>query len=139
MSIRIRRIRVRKEAVARRRADEAPRLRSKSGIGLTETLISLVIFSTAMLGIVGTSARVGQTVNSSHGRQRALSVAQQQLEGLMSQDYASVAGGTATRDGVQLKWGVQESSVAKSVMLVYRYSIPTGVRQDTLTAAIVRR
>lgn len=138
MSIRTIRTLVRRWT-AGRPADVGSRLRSNSGIGLTETLISLVIFSTAMLGIVGTSARVGQTVNSSHGRQRALSVARQQLEELMAEDYASVAGGTATRDGVQLRWAVQESNVAKGVVLVYRYDLPTGVRQDTLTASILRR
>lgn len=130
---------MRKQTKVRQFAGERPRLGSRSGFGLTETLLSLVIFSTAILGIVGTSARVGQTVNMSHGRQRVLSVARQQLEELMADGYDDVVAGTATRDGVQLQWGVQQSSVAKYVVLVYRYDLPTGARQDTLTAAILRQ
>lgn len=114
------------------------RLQSEYGVGLTETLVSLVIFSTAMLGIVGTSARVGITVNSSHGRLSALSVARQQLEEVMAEEYANVTGGTATRDGVQLTWAVQESASGKDIVLVYYYTVPGAVRQDTLVAGLRR-
>ena len=114
------------------------RLRSQSGLGLTETLISLVIFSTAMLGIVGTSARVGMTVNSSHVRLSALSVARQQLEEMMAEDYSLVVGGTATRDGVDLRWTVQESASGKDIVMVYRYTVPGAVRRDTLAAGLRR-
>lgn len=114
------------------------RLQSESGVGLTETLVSLVIFSAAMLGIVGTSARVGMTVNSTHGRLSALSVARQQLEEVMAEEYASVAGGTATRAGVELKWAVQEADPGKNIVVVYRYTVPGAVREDTLVAGLRR-
>ena len=56
------------------------RLRSDSGVGVAEVLIALVIFSTALLGIVGTAARVGGMVNASHVRLEAGVLARQQVE-----------------------------------------------------------
>ncbi len=113
-------------------------LRPDSGISLAETLVSLVIFSTALLGIVGTAARVGATVNSSHVRLSAVSVAGQQLETLLTQPYDSVASGSAERKGVQMAWTVTEGTAGKSVVLVYRYRVPQRAYQDTVTAAVLK-
>lgn len=114
------------------------RLGSRSGIGLAEVLVSLFVFSTALLGIVGTSARVGMTVNSSHARVRALTVARQQLEGLMSAEFSEVKSGATNRDGLTMSWVVQETRYAKSISLVYGYDLPSGARQDTITAALIK-
>lgn len=114
-------------------------LRSESGVSIAEVLIALVIFSTALLGVVGTAARVGGIVNSSHVRLRAGSVAQQQIEELLTQPYTQVKAGSATRRGVDLRWTVAETTWAKEVLLVYEYTIPGHVRADTLTFARIRR
>lgn len=113
--------------------------RSEQGIGLAEVLICLAIFSTAMLGIIGTSARVGLAVNGAHKRLESQAVARQQLESVMALDYSKVVDGTADRNGVKMKWGVVSNKVGKKVLLVYQYTLPHGVRTDTLTAAMVRR
>lgn len=120
-------------------AREGPRLRSDSGVGITEALIALVIFTTALLGIVGTSARVGASVNSSHVRLRSLAIARHQVEELLAAPYDSVASGTAVDQNVQMAWNVTTSSAGKEIVLVYGYSLPGGVRRDTLTAAILKR
>ncbi len=114
-------------------------LRSESGVGVTEALIALVIFSTALLGIVGTSARVGASLNSSHVRLRALAIARHQVEELLSTDYDALTNGTAEDLGVQMAWRVTASSSAKEIVLIYQYGIPGGARRDTLTTALLRQ
>lgn len=106
---------------------------------MAEVLISLLIFSTAILGIVSTSARVGMAVNSAHGRLAAQAVARQQVETLLAQPYSAISDGSASRDGVSMIWTVSSSSVGSRVQLLYRYALPSGARTDTLTAAMVRR
>lgn len=118
--------------------DQKLPLRPDAGVGVTEVLISLVIFSTALLGIVGTSARVGASVNSSHVRLAALTVARHQVEELLSTEYDKVVAGNAAVDGVQMAWSVNASSSAKEIVLVYKYDLPGGVRSDTLTTAFLR-
>jgi Tfp pilus assembly protein PilV len=112
--------------------------RPDSGIGLAEVLIALVIFSTAILGIVGTAARVGAIVNSSHVRLGATTLATRQLETLLSMPYDSVASGTVERGDVEISWAVTQTAVAKHIVLVYRYDLTSGVREDTLTAAVLK-
>jgi Tfp pilus assembly protein PilV len=114
-------------------------LRRDAGVGVTEALIALVIFSTALLGIVGTSARVGASVNSSHVRLRALAVARHQVEQLLSTEYDKVAAGSAQADGVQMAWNVTASSSGKEIVMTYQYSLPGGARTDTLTTAMLRQ
>ena len=108
---------------------------SESGFGVTEVLIALVIFSTAMLGIVGTSARVGASLNSSHVKLRSGAIARHQVEQLLAADYDAVTSGSTVVDEVEMAWAVSATSAAKEIVLVYRYELPGGVRQDTLTAA----
>lgn len=113
-------------------------LRPDAGFGVTEALISMVIFSTALLGIVGTSARVGASVNSSHVRLRAMTIARHQVEQLLSTEYDKIAAGSAETDGVQMAWSVTASSSAKEIVMIYQYNLPGGVRSDTLTTASMR-
>ncbi|MGD8869221.1 MAG: hypothetical protein PVI01_16490 [Gemmatimonadales bacterium] len=113
-------------------------LRPDAGFGVTEALISMVIFSTALLGIVGTSARVGASVNSSHVRLAALTVARHQVEQLLSTEYDNVVAGSAEEDGVQMTWSIAASSSAKEIVMIYQYDLPGGVRSDTLTTAMLR-
>lgn len=114
-------------------------LRPDAGVGVTEVLITLVIFSTALLGIVGTSARVGASLNSSHVRLRALAIARHQVEQLLSTEYDKIAAGSAEEAGVQMAWNVTASSSAKEIVMVYEYSLPGGTRSDTLTTALLRQ
>jgi Tfp pilus assembly protein PilV len=112
--------------------------RRDGGVGLTETLIALVIFSTAMLGIAGTAARVGALMNSAHVRLAAGSLVQQQVELLLSEPYDSVSSGTVEREGVSMQWTVVEGNRMKEILLVYRHEIPGGALEDTLNAALLR-
>jgi Tfp pilus assembly protein PilV len=115
------------------------RLGSEAGMGLAEVLVSLLVFSVAILGIIGTSARVGLAVNGAHGRLAAEAVARQQAEMLLAQPTSMSTTGTASRDGVSMAWTISESFGGRRVQLDYRYVLPSGVRADTLTAATVRR
>ncbi|MGD8697913.1 MAG: hypothetical protein PVJ43_01400 [Gemmatimonadales bacterium] len=125
-----------KSAKSDRKSD---RFRSEAGMGLPEVLVSLLVFSAAILGIVGTSARVGLAVNGAHGRLAAQAVARQQAERLLAQPASMSLSGKTSRDGVTMAWTISESNAGRKVQLAYRYVLPSGARMDTLTAATVRR
>jgi Tfp pilus assembly protein PilV len=109
-------------------------------MGLSEVLVSLLVFSFAILGIVATSARVGMTVNGAHSRLAANAVARQQIETILARPAAAMSkDGVVTRDGVSMKWTISNSIAGRKVQLMYHYVLPTGARTDTLTAATVRR
>jgi Tfp pilus assembly protein PilV len=114
------------------------RARDDSGVGITEVLIALVIFSGAILGIVGTAARVGGIMSSSQLRLKAANEAAHQVEELLTMPYDSVASGTIKREGIEVRWTVTETSVAKEVALVYGYDLPSGTQEDTLSAAVLK-
>ena len=105
-----------------------------AGFSLAEAMVMLIIVSTAVLGIVGVSVRVGRTVNSSHLRLAATAVASDQLERLVATPYDALSAGTASKDGVTLAWTISDETVGKAIRLAYQYELPRGVRQDTLTA-----
>jgi len=123
-------------------SDTATRRRSllleTIGVGMAELLVALVIFSTALLGIVGTAARVGGMVNSSHVRLHAGALARHQIEELMASPYDSVKNGSSVREAVQINWTVTNGKRAKEILLTYTYSVPGRARQDTLTAAVLK-
>ncbi len=129
---------LKKQARSREGRGNPRRLRADSGVTLAETLVSLVIFSTALLGIVGTAARVGASVNSSHVRLGAASVARQQIETILTQPYDSVANGSAERKGVKMVWAVTEGTAGKNVVLVYDYRVPQRAYRDTLTIGVLK-
>jgi hypothetical protein len=101
-------------------------------------MIALVIFSTAILGIVGTAAHVGGIMNTSHVRLFAGSICRAQLEELLATPYDSLVNGTVDTQGVHMTWNVAQSSAAKEILLVYEYDVPRGARSDTLAAAMLR-
>lgn len=106
----------------------------RAGFGLAEVLVMLVIVLTAVMGIVGVSVRVGRTVNSSHMRLAAATVASDQLEQVLARSYDQVTGGSSSADGVTMAWTVSDEQVGKAIRLVYSYELPRGLRHDTLTA-----
>ena len=115
------------------------RLRGEAGMGLSEVLISLLIFSVAILGLIGTSARVGLAVNGAHGRLAAQAVARGEVETLLAQPTSMSLTGKASREGVTMEWTISETPAGRKVQLAYSYALPAGVHVDTLTAATVRR
>ncbi|NIR44870.1 MAG: hypothetical protein GWN99_11240 [Gemmatimonadetes bacterium] len=118
----------------RERTPAPNRLRSKSGFGLAETLVTVVICGTAFLGLVGTATRVGSAINSTHERTRAMAVAQAQLETLLSVEYDEVVDGATERDGVQLVWRVRETDELKEIELTFGYQVVDRTLTGSLTA-----
>ncbi|MEE9132784.1 MAG: hypothetical protein V3U13_04420 [Gemmatimonadota bacterium] len=120
------------------RSEYQARLDRQAGLGIIEVMIALVIFSTAILGIVGTAAHVGGIMNTSHVRLFAGSICRAQLEELLATPYDSLVNGTVDTQGVHMTWNVAQSSAAKEILLVYEYDVPRGARSDTLAAAMLR-
>ena len=124
--------------VVRERSGYRARLDRQAGIGVTEVMIALVIFSTAILGIVGTATHVGGIMNTSHVRLVAGSIARAQLEELLATPYDSLGNGTVDTQGMHVTWNVAQNSAAKEILLVCEYDLPSGARADTLAAAMLR-
>jgi Tfp pilus assembly protein PilV len=97
------------------------RLKSSAGFGLTEVIVSVVISGTALMGIAGTANRVGSALNKTHENARALVVAQNQLESLLTQPFDELQGGMTVSDGVWLSWRVTAADHSKEIALTYRY------------------
>ncbi len=128
--------------MAERRAQSPPPAAardSRSGFGLTEMLISTTLFALAMAGIAGTAAQVGAGINGAHERTRALTVAQAQLETLLTRPYEELGDGTAESAGVSMNWTVSEREGVKEIELVYRHETPQKALRQTLTAARLER
>ncbi|UCC85267.1 MAG: prepilin-type N-terminal cleavage/methylation domain-containing protein [Gemmatimonadota bacterium] len=128
--------------MAERRAQSPPPAAardSRSGFGLTEMLISTTLFALALAGIAGTAAQVGAGINGAHERTRALTVAQAQLEVLLTQPYEELGDGTAESSGVSMNWTVSERDGVKEIELVFRHETPQKALTRTLTAARLER
>ncbi len=128
--------------MAERRAQSPPPAAardSRSGFGLTEMMISTTLLALALAGIAGTAAQVGAGINGAHERTRALTVAQAQLETLLTQPYEELESGTAESGGVSMDWTVSEREGVKEIELVYRHETPQKALRRTLTAARLER
>ena len=112
--------------------------RPDAGLGLLETLVSIVIVSTALLSIAATSAHVGAGLNATHERTRTLKVAQQQMETLLATSYDQVVSGSAVSEGVSQEWTVTETGRAKEIVLAYRYSLRGKSREGRLAGALLK-
>ncbi len=112
--------------------------RPDAGLGLLETLVSIVIVSTALLSIAATSAHVGAGLNATHERTRTLKVAQQQMETLLATPYDQVVSGSAVSEGVSQEWTVTETGRAKEIVLAYRYSLRGKSREGRLAGALLK-
>lgn len=113
--------------------------RRDAGVGLPETLISIVITGTALLSIAATSAHVGAGLNATHERTRTLKVAQQQMEILLAKPYDEVVSGNKVSEGVSQYWTVTETDRAKEIVLEYTYDIADETRAGRLAGAVLKQ
>lgn len=111
---------------------------SSAGFGIPEALISLVILTTAVLGIAASATRSGALLNSAHSRSAAMSAARVQMEALLALPYDSLRNGSLQREHAQLSWTVTDHLRMKEIVLEYRYAVPGHLRVDTLTGAARR-
>jgi hypothetical protein len=102
-------------------------------------MISTTLLALALAGIAGTAAQVGAGINGAHERTRAMTVAQAQLETLLTQPYEALESGTAESGGVSMDWTVSEREGVKEIELVYRHDTPQKALRRTLTAARLER
>lgn len=114
----------------------APARRCTSGFGISEVLISVVVLTTAVLGIAATAARSGAILNKAHMRAGALAQARLEIEEILAQPYDSVEAGSAERGAVDIEWTVTNAQRMKELVLVYRYDVPGETRADTVTLAV---
>lgn len=121
-----------------RRQKRGALTRRDAGFGIPEAMFSMVILTTAMLGLAATAIHAGGLVSRAHRRTDAMAQVRIQVEELLAQPYDSVAAGSGVTDGVDMDWAVTTLSSGKEITLVYEYQIRGRTKVDTLTAVAFR-
>ncbi len=94
--------------------------RPRRGTSLVEILIAVVMFTVAILGLLGASSSVTQQMGAGRRQMVAASIAQRRLDSLQSLPCAvlSAAGSrTGTTNGIQEQWTVTGSGATRTIVL----------------------
>jgi prepilin-type N-terminal cleavage/methylation domain-containing protein len=95
----------------------------RQGFTLVELMVSVMMLSVGLLGLVSSSAAVAQMVGKAGRQSVASRVAETRFEKLRSSDCTAVTGGSdAARPGIQESWIVQRMPRAVIVTDSVRYS-----------------
>jgi prepilin-type N-terminal cleavage/methylation domain-containing protein len=112
------------------------------GFTIIEVLISIVILSVGVLGMVGTAGLVSRMIGQGKRNTQAATVAMQRMETLREAAMATnprctgLAGGTATTNGVAETWTVTGTGQSRRVQLIIRYRTNRGTLTDTVTTVV---
>jgi prepilin-type N-terminal cleavage/methylation domain-containing protein len=88
----------------------------RDGFTLVELMVSVLMLSVGLLGLLGTSAAVARMVGKAGRQTIAASVAESRFEKLRSSNCTLLSGGSYTaRSGIQESWVVQR--VARAVII----------------------
>ena len=109
----------------------------RKGFTLVELMVSVMMISVGLLGLLSSSAAVAQMVGKSGRQSVAASVAETRFEKLRSSDCTLLSGGSgAPRLGVQEAWTVQRVSRAVIVTDSVRYDDRGTVRSHGFQSVI---
>ena len=104
-------------------APQPPRFdqrRARRGTTLVEILIAAVMFTVAILGLLGASSSVAQQMGAGRRQMVAASIAQRRLDSLQSLPCTvlSAAGSrTGTTNGIREEWTVTGSGATRTIVL----------------------
>jgi prepilin-type N-terminal cleavage/methylation domain-containing protein len=99
-----------------RRTARAAGASQRRGFTLVELMVSVLMLTVAMLGLLSTSAAITRMMGKGSQRSLAAAVAESRFEKLRSGDCTLLSSGSATaRGGIAESWGVQR--VARAVII----------------------
>lgn len=96
----------------------APRVRR--GSSLIEIMLACMLMTVAILGLLGTSKKIAESVGGSRQQMIAASVAQARLDSLQSLSctaLSSIATGTRTTSGIGESWTITSATNTRVIVL----------------------
>lgn len=96
----------------------APRVRR--GSSLIEIMLACMLLTVAILGLLGTSKKIAESVGGSRQQMIAASVAQARLDSLQSLSctaLSSIATGTRTTNGIGESWTITSATNTRVIVL----------------------
>lgn len=109
------------------------RARDERGMSLIETMVAMVILTSALLGLAGAAGLALR--NTTRGREdmQLWAAVQWKADSLISVGWGNVTNGSDTVHGYPMSWTVSGTDVERIDLLVDHPSLLTGaVIQDTL-------
>jgi Tfp pilus assembly protein PilV len=104
-------------------APQPPRFdqrRARRGTTLVEILIAAVMFTVAILGLLGASSSVAQQMGAGRRQMVAASIAQRRLDSLQSLPctvLSAASSRTGTTNGILEQWTVTGSGATRTIVL----------------------
>lgn len=104
------------------RDDIAVPARARSGVTLVEVIISIVMITIGVMGLLGSAASVSTQMGGGVRQTVAASIAQSRIDSLSSLAcaqlaVAGVASGTSTKRGVKETWSVTDGKNVKTIVV----------------------
>jgi type IV pilus modification protein PilV len=113
------------------------------GFTLIEVMISVVILSVGVLGMVGAAGLAFRMIGQGKRNTQAAMVATQRMETLRETALSTnprctaLASGTATTSGVTETWTVTGASRSRRIRLIINYPTTRGTLTDTVNTVIL--
>lgn len=100
---------------------DAP-VRARSGVTLVEVIISIIMITVGVMGLLGSAASVSTQMGGGVRQTVAASIAQSRIDSLSSLAcaqlaVAGVASGTSTKRGVKETWSVTDGKNVKTIVV----------------------
>lgn len=116
---------------------------ARRGFTIIEVMVAVLVLSVGVIGLLKTSAGVSRMINRGRGSSRATQYAEQRLETLRRQAYATspkctaLAGGTATQPGSLTEgWTVTTNGTTRTLSASVTYPRAGGTSSVTISTII---
>lgn len=106
-------------------------MNSRQGFTLIEVIISVLIMSLLLGGLVSTGMVAGNQLRVSQTDMRVWKATNYQMEKLLAQGYSTVASGNDTVQGFSVVWTVTGTDPKKILLVIDRTTLTGEVRPDS--------
>ncbi|MGQ0714159.1 MAG: type IV pilus modification PilV family protein [Gemmatimonadaceae bacterium] len=106
-------------------------MRRRAGLTVIEIMVTILVLSVGMLGLLGTSALAAQMLAMSSQHTVAATLAQARLEALQGVACSRVAAGSAVSRGMTETWTTQRTAAGLEVTITVTH--PARQRTRTYT------
>lgn len=118
-------------------------MRNDKGFTILEVLVAVLVLAIGVIALVGSSALVTRMIGQGHRDTRAAAIAEQRLETLRQQAYATtpactgLAGGTTAQPGSMTDtWQVAGAGNTRTLKAIVTYRTNRGTSSDTVITVI---
>jgi prepilin-type N-terminal cleavage/methylation domain-containing protein len=107
----------------------------RKGFSVIEVLVALILITTALLGMAGSSSLAVRLITEASARRAALHRAQSRISSLESLGCLRASGGSLTSTTISERWTVQGIGAFARVTDTVTWASPTGARRMVLESA----